>query len=664
MRFRSRRSSSRFRRRRRFTRRSRFARRRFGRRRFGRRFRRGRFGRRRRSARRGYRRKVRRFGRRRSRIARRYRRYSSKARRSGRLPFTLRTITTEGIISKIGLQTWFDIPALGDPIFMMQDLMSDALINLVRIKAARDPIQRIQGLSYPWNLNQTTIQERGAVLQAADIHPSHFYVTFKEIIKYHMYNTSNVTAYITIIKKYPRVNSRETGYGGFQQRLALFPATASDTPLTITSANSSHLLISGNALNWGYPDYADSATPANNPNGSISPFLASAGADLGCLSIPRQYGAFVQMFPTSPWPSFVQQNAQNFFNQGPTSALTAPNEVLTVTTGGYFNENSSTHYLAGNIMAIDELASKASGTGADPTYFRPVVGSNYFLNNLPPSSNSTTAGDQGNRGQAYTTVNYHGNPDFDEAYYDRNPTLAQRQFISGNAGPSGTDSVDSNVGWRPQDDPFGVELGGNGYNWSTHPQYNELKNTVMKRLFRMKARRLTIPPGKVLRWTLRSRRATINPDRDQLIYYATTATKPCVWSGAVNASRTIDGWGSTTSIPNAKCMIECPSLWGPGMPAKTILWSMSVRGQTAQKGSASDYGQIMPTELLLKKDHTVRYKVSYKPVLPSMRKHITNRNFMEYNPLVTNYRIQYPISGAVQTGTTASTVSSVVPSLL
>lgn len=627
----------------------------FRRGRFSRRFKR--FGRRTRSYGRRYRRKGVRFGRRFKRTLRRSRRFTQKGRSSGGLPFTLRTISTEHLISTIGQQTWYDIPALGDPIFMMQDLLADALANLVKIMAARNPISRIQGVGYPWNLDTSTKSHQGAVMQAADINPKHFYVTFKEIIKYHMYNTSNITSYVTIIKKIPKKTSKLYGYGCWQQRLDIFPATAKDHPLSITTAGmANNVMIKDGSLTWGYPDLQSISNPALD-GGSINPFVPTAGANLGCLIIPRQYGAFCQFFPTDPWPSFVQQNSGNFFNQGAAQAQVNLNGA-----GNFINQDPTSSQYDNEYNFITALNTKTAGGGLDPAFYLPSVATNYFTGNTNPTAATGNAGDQGQRGQAYYSVNTTGNPTFTSpATFDQHPP-AQRTMLSG----ATVYTASSVSGYTNQADPFSSALGGGGTDWSTHPYYDEMKNRCMRLLFKMHKRRITLPPGKVLRWSLRGRRATINPARDSLILHASSAVNPSVWTGSANATKTLDGWGTSAS-PNNNVptgtggQLEAPSLWGPEWPCRTILWSCALRGQTAKHTGASDLAQIMPAEVLLKKDHIIKYNVKYRPVTSLLKKHATIRNLLEYNPSSSNYAVQYPIAGVIAGGASATANSSANP---
>lgn len=542
---------------------------------------------------------------------------------------------------------------------MMQELMSDALANLVRKKAASDPLTRLQGLNYPWNFAATAPYKDGAVFQSADISPKHFWVTFKEIIKYHMYNVSNVTAYVTIIKKYPKRSSRETGYGAWQTTLAMFPVADTQTPLSLTAATAGgHLIKTNSLLAWGYPDSMNTGGSSPTIGSGIDPFRPSTGANTGSLMIPRQWGAFEYFFPVDPWPSFYQNTAMNHFNVGPTN-IAGNHDALAGMV--YYDLPLNTSYSRANIMAIDEMTTKTAGSGGDPIYYRPTVGSNYFRNLQITPGSTSTGGGTGDVGTAYGTVNTLGTYPYSSPTYDTllGDPPRQRQFMDG----SNLDNTSSTaiVGQFVQSDPFAFAGGdGSGQNWSAHPQYDEMKNRCMRLLFKMYKKRVTIPPGKVLRWNLRSKRVTINPVRDNLVTYQSTTSAPAVWSSQQGDDVTIDGWGANTAPSQSYAgnggQLQCPSMWGPEWPCRTVVWSMSLRGQTAVSTN-SNKAQIMPTELLLKKDHTIRYAVKYRPVTPQLKRKSTIRNYMEHAPSLTNYRIQYPIAGTIAGGSADTTAA-------
>lgn len=540
--------------------------------------------------------------------------------------------------------------------------MADALANLVKRKAAANPLLRMQGLKYPWNADTSTTQHKGAMLMASDIDPNYLWIKFREIVKYHMYNTSNVTAYITIIKKIPKKSSNAF-YQPYCHTLMMYPQAETDTPLQKSTLTGYFDKTKGNLLAWGYPAWNGAVLSSAPAAGSaICPFVPTAGADKGSLFILREWGAFQQFFQSNSnmFPSFLQQHSQNMFNLGPTLdtvAVTAPDVILD-------QNQSNTSYAQDHNLAIQSFNGKVSGTGIDPAYYYPLIGSNYFSGNTAPTAAATTAGDTGQRGQAYTTVNTDSTGDsYSTAEYDHNMSQ-QRQFFSG-SGPTNIDASTALVKGNNMQDPFSADVaGGSGYNWSKHPQYNEMRNKSMRMMFKMHKRRVTIPPGKVLRWTFKSRKASINPVRHNLIReaYSTAAiTVPHVFSYAANNSKTIDGWGSsdsTLAFPN----IPQYSMWGPGMPCRTKVWSMAMRGQTAVNTTFNaNKAQIMPTEILIKKDHIIKYNVKYNNMTRDLKNHATIRNFLAYQPSISDYKIQYPIAGVISGGAAATTVSTAAP---
>jgi len=362
--------------------------------------------------------------------------------------------------------------------------------------------------------------------------------------------------------------------------LVAFPLHYAATPLPANITS----------LSWGYPvPVYDEKDPWKSRGCPWMPSIkdsydnASYGGTLVPfgMGIPRMLGAFLMRYPFEPKISFLPQNATNLFNQNANGGSQPRIDQ------DYFNKLGTTSPTAGQVQ-IDAVDWDAGVTNSTK-----ILGG------------GTNQANMINRGAAAITANI-STPN--TIYY-----------------------------------PDGATAGST--NWASSTEYpGDDHNPMMRRLFKMKCKRFTIPPGGAIRFTVKAPRVyNVNPVRHNFI-----GSLYSPWN--VNSGgQVMTGWGSAsqTHAHNSMSMPYHGGVW-------TCPLSWSMRGQTAVDVKNTDattagfktLGQTMGAEVLIKKDFLQYYNFRYS--LPrSVKSHCTTRNLLGSSGTLTDYNFATPTSGAV-----------------
>jgi hypothetical protein len=468
----------------------------------------------------------------------------------------------------------------------MGQVFYDSLVNFWKKNACKAGSMQTGGPAYPYSAytsNPTyATGHYPFTLDTRDMDPSRYWVHLREKVRFHLYNTSNVIAYLTISKQRPRYTT-DSASPHMRKLLISFPTHYKFTPLgNIAGADNQ-------ALTWGYPASAsDYKTLANCRNDPFVPVIKDGvlgGEPTLGLSLLRWLGAFIMRFPYEPKPNFLPIGPNNFWNLGVTA--TAP--TIGVAGAGGVNMAAFTPITGAGTGGIGMPVNTCAATGVD------------FISNRTQRTDNNLSGF----------------------------AISQLQTFTGPVVGANTSK------WN---DPAGSNAGAIGkfstVNWSVHPEYEgDKRNPIFKRLYKTSSRRFTLPPGGAIRFTVKSKLCKVNPLRHNLMNSVlspwagdTTSQNTCAW-GVGN----IDGTG----------VINSPSCRARD-PYTTMPVTFCLRGQTAT-GTTTDACQVMPTECLLKKDHSVFYNMYYKTP-PLVKHHTTLRNMLSADTNTANFKIYFPTS--------------------
>jgi len=572
---------------------------------------RGSFGRRRRSrfGRRRFGRRGRRFGSRNRRYRRSSRKNGRKARHSRALPFGVRYVSSEEFTSVIGLQSWWDEHSVESQNAILVAL-NDGLVKYHRKLAAGPRGQVSSTVAVHDNENKTGYTR--AMIPSTATNPANLRFTIQESITYSMYNTANVNAYLTVCLSTPR----RCYYSNQGTQLESFPAGYTVTPLP---SNATNLEYTCSTAFWSAPWRASYVTtapvvsPTNTPNHSqIHPY--------------RQYGAAQLFVPFNVKFTTFIPTIENLYLAGASYQDYKAGDPAT----------GANVLITDNASKVDVVTPFNRDVGGGGT---PINDTGYIWQTLLKNTRVETTGLSK---QAWDTMDWGPNDlsaltDLSQAQTLRQTPSMFNATDNNSTGVSARQKMFGNANECNMDDP--TTQTGAAHDWATHPQYKDSQNPILKMLFSRKYRRITIKPGQVFRFTVKSKRYTINPMRDGFMDQTGGGVGgggtewPSPFLGANDY--TLETWsaGSTSTAP---------AMGGPGYPFRTKILSVSLRGQTAAETAANGHQmQILPAQINMKKDHRIRYNVKY--LMPRTAKRATTvRNLLADDTNMSHYAVQYP----------------------
>lgn len=596
----------------RFRRRSRF------RRRFGGRFRRSRFRRFRRG--RGRRFRSRRFRRvRRGRFLRRRwsrRRFGRGRKRFGKLPYIYRSIDAQTISNSIkpaatpgepglGRQAFNDVRSLGE-LNCLYLVLNDAVTNFARKLFSHPLGPKWGGPVRPYGADLAHAITMPDVWSRMD--PNYLWVRMRERIKYRLYNVGNTIAYITIHR--------------------YFPKKPSGCIVTPAGSNFNGLCAVKNYRQLIGPVYPPNTLGAAKP--TIYPPLSGVPALAAVWGYPLHgiNSNELWQYPFQP-PTYT------------TYPLLKPRLL-----GAYLQQGPaiSTMYMGQDVSGNLFNAGGNTTTGPDRIMQRV----------LPQSEANTARGDPMD-----AMVGIHA----DNGYADSNNTDQFLYTRNRNKNTPGTYANNTDIAFRQMED-IALANSFETVDFSLWPQYSERRNQVLRSLFRIRSRRLTLSPGQVATWTVKGRPFSFNPIRHGLWSMTDSVSglpnftlsadadvtavsrvhqRPQYMGHAsgpyYDANLDIAMAGNTAIHQATPCMTR-----GAGMPTNTVPMCIQIRGQTAADSKVANSLQILPAVCVLKKEYTARYGIKMAPP-PHSRRHRTIINNLSDKAAASfaDFLMQFPV---------------------
>lgn len=437
--------------------------------------------------------------------------------------------------------------------------------------------------------------------------PNYMWIRMRESIKYRLYNVGNTIAYITIHRYFPKK-----------------PSGCVFTPVGSNFNSLANGKVISHIVGPVYPPSATTAFPTIYPPVGGVPALAAVwgypmhGINSGekwqypfqpptyttyALGPIRRLGAYLQMGPVLSTIYQGQDVSGNFFNAGG-NTTTGPDRVM---------------------------------------------------QRVMPNSEANTA--RGNPNDAFVGVWA-----VDSAA-DSNNTAQFLYQRKRNKNTPGTYANNTDLGPREMED-IALTNSYDTVDYSLWPQYSEKRNSVIRSLYRIRSRRLTLAPGQVATWTVKGRRFSFNPIRhglwsmtDDISAYpnftlsADTDVTPAsritqrpqymghssgpYWDANTEAKLTAGNF----IYQATPCMTR-----GAGMPTNTIPMSIQIRGQTAADSKVANSLQILPAVCVLKKEYTARYGVKFTAP-PQSKRHRTIINNLSDKAAASfaDFLMQFPV---------------------
>lgn len=454
----------------------------------------------------------------------------------------------------------------------------DACANFFKRKALR-PGYQPQGIAHPqtYTGGETQEQKTGMVVQSDFLDPRWTKFHWREMTTVRYHNVTNTPVYLVINRKWMRRSHADSANLKMYTLIDTFPTDYNITPIPANAT----------VLTWTLPTSWAVANATND-----------ADPDSQYFRVPRRYGAWIERFPYEPRPAVRQEKAHNLFHAGAHTANVhnvAGVPVVTDNTQGA---------AASDITAFVMDTSTAYPAVND---YRPTIAQTYFRNNT----------DSKTGGLAYTGMNFNAAP--------AGSTLEHWT--------TQTSSADSVVtAYNPTGDYTATD------SFAKAREYKEIRNPVLRRIFKMRERRYTVQPGTVLRVRFKGKRHCL---RGTTLMQIESLSTP--WSPGNNDYAVVQKW---TTSSNALV----PAWGGKGSGYQAQFFSDSIRGPHLPEKNTTNLGTTAQAELWVVRTHTIWHKITYKP--KGLPPHRTVQNVLAHglnqSDLLTMNR-----GGPVATSTTA-----------